>query len=122
MIYCQTFPIYSEAEEHYNLINTKYPAKKDLLKTTEHIAWRKKIREARATGNKLMELKIQLIQNHKKTTESNPENTTPPTDIAAIEPTFNPENTTESAVIDTDANQETGPDNGVSSYFITLAY
>ena len=58
--------IHAEAEQYYNEMNNKYPLKKDLLKTVEHIAWRKKVQEERSKSNKLMELKIELLKQPKK--------------------------------------------------------
>ena len=97
--------VYAEAEEYYTQLNSKYPTKKDLIKTVEHTVWKKKTREQRTTYNKRMELKIHLLQDEKKKTE-------------VIDSTANEETTTEA--IDSTANEETRPDKGVSCCFITL--
>ena len=61
--------IYAEAKEYYDELNAMYPSKKDLIKTVEHAAW-KKIQGQRASSNKQLELKIQLMRSKKTTIES----------------------------------------------------
>ena len=58
--------VYAEAEEYYSQLNSKYPTKKDLIKTVEHTVWKKKTQEQRTASNKRMELKIHLLQDEKK--------------------------------------------------------
>ena len=62
--------IYAEAKEYYDELNVMYPSKKNLIKTVEHAAWKKKIQGQRASSNKQMELKIQLMRSKKTTTET----------------------------------------------------
>ena len=92
--------VYAEAEEYYNELNDKYPTKKDLIKTVEHAAWKKKAREQRTATNKRMELKIRLLQNKKKTTET-------------IESTSNEETGFDESIPPVTANEETGLDDSM---------
>ena len=112
--------IYAEAEQYYNEMNDKYPIKKDLLKTVEHIAWRKKVQEERSKANKLMELKIELLKQPKKksTRETCSTETTTNTETAAESPTETAAESPTSAVIDSPVILETGPNNVVSSCFL----
>ena len=101
--------IYAEAEEYYNELNDKYPTKKDLIKTVEHAAWKKKAREQRTTTNKRMELKIRLLQNKKKTTE-----TIESTSNESIPPvTANEETGLDDNIPPVAANEETGLDDNI---------
>ena len=101
--------VYAEAGEYYNELNDKYPTKKDLIKTVEHTAWKKKAREQRTATNKRMELKIRLLQNKKKTTE-----TIESTSNESIPPVASNEETgLDESIPSVAANEETGLDESI---------
>ena len=67
--------VYAEAKEYHDHLNSMYPAKHDLKKTFEYIAWKKQVQKhphqssSQSTVNKKhMELKIQLMGCKKTTT------------------------------------------------------
>ena len=58
--------IYAEARQYHDELDAIYPDKRNIIKTVEHTAWIKKVKEQMASNNKRMDLKIQLMQCKKK--------------------------------------------------------
>ena len=58
--------IYAEARQYHDELDAIYPDKRNIIKTVEHTAWIKKVKEQMASNNKRMHLKIQLMQCKKK--------------------------------------------------------
>ena len=58
--------IYAEARQYHDELDAIYPDKRNIIKTVEHTAWLKKVKEQMASNNKRMDLKIQLMHCKKK--------------------------------------------------------
>ena len=118
----------AEAKEYHDHLNSMYPAKHDLKKTFEYIAWKKQVQKhphqssSQSTVNKKhMELKIELMGRKETTTTERTETSsisneiTPSineeiiTELNEITPSINEEIITELNEITPSINEEISP-------------